>query len=629
MLKKNTYRPDIDGLRALAVLAVVLFHLSPTLLPNGFLGVDIFFVISGFLITTILYREMEQNNFSFANFYNRRIRRILPVCFVVIVVGLLLTRWLFLTKDFYSVANSAVASVFFLSNFYFARVGGYFDISTEERPFNHIWSLSVEEQFYFIFPLLLWLVFKSKFLRKHIIAVLLSTMFFLLCLSFLPLEKIGIHLDAYYLPHLRMIELLTGSLLAVILCLKGNHLSVQMSNILGSSTLVIVIACLCVKNVFVPPYFPGVTSLLLCVPTALLIVANEKGSYVKKLFSIPPIVWIGKLSYSLYLWHWVVLAMCRYFLGVGDLPFGVALGAFILMFLLSIITYYFVEQPFRKKKYTFKKSFLYLYLLPLIVVIAISYSLYQAKIPELQKTSSHFPPVVCEKCTTSKDTLQTLGDTKSLYPKKILFVGDNHTSHLSPFIDIVGKKEGWKADVLSAGACPSLLNTQGWKPTAECQKALDYLQEHYLQYNVIFLVNSYTTDRENIPAYTQKFIATIHTLLAAGKDVYVLNSSANFDYDVQRNQKLKKQLGIQYFTSLRGEKYKKNYKRWERFASTLKTEFPTLHIIDLSHYIPNDGCIAGKPIMYDTNHFNTYGAQQIAALFIANGEKLLKLEDRR
>ena len=119
MLKKNTYRPDIDGLRALAVLAVVLFHLSPTLLPNGFLGVDMFFVISGFLITTILYREMEQNNFSFANFYNRRIRRILPVCFVVIVVGLLLTRWLFLTKDFYSVANSAVASVFFLSNFYF------------------------------------------------------------------------------------------------------------------------------------------------------------------------------------------------------------------------------------------------------------------------------------------------------------------------------------------------------------------------------------------------------------------------------------------------------------------------------------------------------------------------------
>lgn len=321
--------------------------------------------------------------------------------------------------------------------------------------------------------------------------------------------------------------------------------------------------------------------------------------------------------------------MCRYFLGVGDLPFGVALGAFILMFLLSIITYYFVEQPFRKKKYTFKKSFLYLYLLPLIVVLAISYSLYEAKIPELQKTSSHFPPVVCEKCSSSKDTLQTLGDTKNLYPKKILFVGDSHTSHLSPFIDIVGKKEGWKADVLSAGACPSLLNTQGWKPTAECQKALDYLQEHYLQYNVIFLVNSYTTDRENIPAYTQKFIATIHTLLAAGKDVYVLNSSANFDYDVQRNQKLKKQLGIQYFTSLRGEKYKKNYKRWERFAYTLKTEFPTLHIIDLSHYIPNDGCIAGKPIMYDTNHFNTYGAQQIAALFIANGEKLLKLEDRR
>ena len=112
-------------------------------------------------------------------------------------------------------------------------------------------------------------------------------------------------------------------------------------------------------------------------------------------------------------------------------------------------------------------------------MIAISYSLYQAKIPELQKTSSHFPPVTCEKCSTSKDTLQTLGNTQSLYSKKILFVGDSHTSHLSPFIDIVGKKEGWKADVLSAGACQSLLYTQGWKPSPECKKALDYKNTTY------------------------------------------------------------------------------------------------------------------------------------------------------
>ena len=623
MSKKNTYRPDIDGLRALAVLAVILFHLSPSYLPNGFLGVDIFFVISGFLITTILYREMEQNNFSFADFYNRRIRRILPICFVVIIVGLLLTRWIFLSKEFYGIANSGIASAFFLSNFYFARIeGGYFGITTEERPFNHIWSLSVEEQFYFIFPLLLWSLFRNKFLRKHIITVLLSLMLFLLCLSFFSLEKIGIRLDTYYLPHLRMIELLIGSLLAVILYLKGNHLSERASNVLGIFSFVLVITCLYMKDVFIPPFFPGIAALLLCIPTALLIVANEKG-HLKILFSFPLIVWIGKLSYSLYLWHWVVLAVCRYFLGIGELPIKITIVALLIILLLSITSYYLIEQPFRKKRYTFKKSFIYLYLLPLFIVITIACNMFFIKVPELQKTPSHFAPIACKECTFSKDTLQTLGAEQNSLSKKILFVGDSHTSHLSPFIDIVGKKEEWNADILSAGGCPSLLNTQGWKPSPECQKALDYLQKHYSQYDIIFLVSSYTSDRENIPAYTQKLISTIHTLLKAGKEVYVLNSSANFDYDVQRNQKLKEQLGLEYFSSFRGVKYKKNYQRWEKLVTSLKAEFPSLPIIDLSHYIPNNGCIDKKPIMYDTNHLNTYGAKQIATLFIANGEKLL------
>ena len=143
-------------------------------MPSGFLGVDIFFVISGFLITSIIYREMAEGTFSFANFYNRRIKRILPVFFVVLIVGLLVVWWLFLEINYYGIANSAIASILFLSNIYFSRGGGYFDMTTKELPFNHIWSLSIEEQFYFIFPLILLFIFRNNFLKKYKIGTLIA-----------------------------------------------------------------------------------------------------------------------------------------------------------------------------------------------------------------------------------------------------------------------------------------------------------------------------------------------------------------------------------------------------------------------------------------------------------------------
>lgn len=156
--KKIAYRTDIDGLRALAVLAVIIFHLNPKWLPNGFLGVDIFFVLSGFLITSIIYPQINNKTFSFIEFYRRRIKRILPIFFIVIATGMLIAYLLYIPQDAIEVGRSAFYSVFFLANILFARQGGYFDTSSEEKPFLHIWSLSVEEQFYFIFPIFLILI---------------------------------------------------------------------------------------------------------------------------------------------------------------------------------------------------------------------------------------------------------------------------------------------------------------------------------------------------------------------------------------------------------------------------------------------------------------------------------------
>lgn len=223
MSTTNSYRADIDGLRALAVLSVTIFHLRASWMPNGFLGVDIFFVLSGFLITTILYREITTDTFSFARFYIRRIRRILPAFFVVVFVALGLGLLLFQYGDLYALKKSAIASVAFLANIEFARQGGYFDVSAEEKPLLHIWSLSVEEQFYFVFPLILIFCIKmlkgggmSKLkLRLNLVLSLFALVSF--ALSFVPIVVFGWELEAYYLPHLRFGELLIGSILAIAL----------------------------------------------------------------------------------------------------------------------------------------------------------------------------------------------------------------------------------------------------------------------------------------------------------------------------------------------------------------------------------------------------------------------------
>ncbi len=216
MLKKN-YRADIDGLRALAVMSVFLFHLNKSWVPNGFLGVDMFFVISGFLITTIIYKGVSTHSFSFTDFYKRRIKRILPAFYLVLIVGLAFAGLFMLPEKAMEVGRSARASIFFLANILFARQVGYFEGSAEEKPFLHIWSLSVEEQFYFLFPIFLLLLFKSHFLWKHRLKVLIALFLALTGSSFINLEKFGITWEVYYLPHLRFIELLVGSFLSIAL----------------------------------------------------------------------------------------------------------------------------------------------------------------------------------------------------------------------------------------------------------------------------------------------------------------------------------------------------------------------------------------------------------------------------
>lgn len=453
-------------------------------------------------------------------------------------------------------------------------------------------------------------------------------------LSFVNLQKIGLSLDSYYLPHLRMIELLVGSILSVFLLEKGNSLSRIQSNILGIFSLLLLLVCFYLKNFFIPPFFPGILALLPCFLVALLILANEKGEWITNFFSRPFVVWIGKLSYSLYLWHWVVLAIFRYFFGAGEILIFYELLIVILTFLLSVFSYYSVEQFFRYKKYSFKKSFIFFYLLPAIVVVLIRTQMEIAinDNSEIKNKIELSYPLECHNKEIGEFCM--LGDKNT--PPQVLVVGDSHAGHLAPFINMIGAKEKWAATLLSSDSCAEIgfLNSSQSYSDNHCGKVSAYFAKEYVNYNVIVFDYFYFGRIRWLFADYQDFINrfkyTIKQLLGKGKKVYVINSSLNVGINVLRLEKLRQRTNIN--TELtksykENSLYLKSLECWHKVKEDILKEYPDVKTIDLSIYIPDDLKIDGNYIMVDTDHWNIYGSKKIAEQFIKDGKRLIREED--
>ena len=332
------YRADIDGLRSVAVIPVVLFHLGLAWMPGGFVGVDVFFVISGFLITSIIARELDEGRFSLARFYERRIRRIFPALFVVIAVVLLGGAFLLMPTDLYNAAQSAAAATLFASNFLFYFEAGYFDAASYTKPLLHTWSLAIEEQFYIVLPLLLMALVRLGRRAGPWILALTAVSFLLSALTTARLPT-----EAYYLLPWRAWELGIGSAIALGYGPRlNNPLLREGATALG---IVLIVATALMLSKAVP--FPGVAALAPTLGAALILHAGRFGpTLVSRLLSTAGPVWIGKLSYSLYLWHWPVIVAYVYFM--LDLPDAAAATAlFGISLLLAYLSWRFVEQPFR------------------------------------------------------------------------------------------------------------------------------------------------------------------------------------------------------------------------------------------------------------------------------------------
>jgi peptidoglycan/LPS O-acetylase OafA/YrhL len=329
------YRRDVDGLRGFAVAAVVCFHLFPMWFPGGFIGVDVFFVLSGFLITGIIIRDVKAERFTFAGFYARRVRRLFPALFTVLVACAALG-WVSLSADEYrQLGMHTAAGAGFLSNFALWREAGYFDIAAELKPLLHLWSLGIEEQFYLVWPPLLLLAWKWRAQRSTIAAVALVSLGF--CLWRTPQDPVS----SFYLPATRAWELGAGGFVAA----AG---SLPWVRRLPPGLVVLLEAALLLGSVFLlddRQAFPGWRAMAPVLGT-VLVLANEDGWANREFLSHPLGVWLGKISYPLYLWHWPLLSFTRIAEAVTvGLPTRIViLGASVL---LAWMTWRWIEMPIR------------------------------------------------------------------------------------------------------------------------------------------------------------------------------------------------------------------------------------------------------------------------------------------
>lgn len=363
---KNTYRPDIDGLRAIAVLLVIGFHLSPNWIKSGFIGVDIFFVISGYLITKNIVEDLYKNKFEFIDFYSRRVRRIFPALIVVLFFSAMLGWYYLLSPEYKQLGKHIAGGAIFVENLlYFSEVG-YFDTNAYSKPLLNLWSLGIEEQFYVVWPLFIWICWRKK--TDLIFCILALT---LISFSINIYEVTNQNEGLYYLPQTRFWELGAGAMLA---CLHNKELlnnkiivgnifnkfriskRNNINNITSSvGVVLLIIGLLKINNKMI---FPGWWALAPVLGTFLIIHSGKDALINKNILSAKLLVWIGLISFPLYLWHWILLSFTKiiYLEGFNRTTRLLVLA---ISFLLAWLTYLFIEKPVRNSKnFHIKTSFI-------------------------------------------------------------------------------------------------------------------------------------------------------------------------------------------------------------------------------------------------------------------------------
>lgn len=479
-----SYRADIDGLRAIAVLSVVIFHAFPSLIPGGFIGVDVFFVISGFLISTIIFKGVEAGTFKFSDFYSRRISRIFPSLILVSIVCYAVGWFLLFPDEFAQLGKHLFGGSTFISNFILLNESGYFDNSAETKPLLHLWSLGIEEQFYFIWPIFLFCMNKGKksFLCKIAIGFLAS---FILCIYRTKVEPSV----AFYLPYTRFWELLAGGALAWFNLYSGNIISEKMKSKLSPvlSSLGFFLLFLSFFIIDSKTLFPGAWALLPVI-SCILIIGDNKDSYInKKILSNKILVWFGVISFPLYLWHWPILSFIR--IVNGGVPSGLTrFIAVILSILLAWLTFKVVESKIRFRRD--EKTIISLGLSLALIGFVGGFSYLAGGVPSRSSIEEYSYnrnqllrwPSVDQACINLVGGVKPLFDycrySNSNSSRNVIVMGDSHAHAAFPGISEYLKTKGYNAILFANSNCPPLIGTYTGETEAQrefCTKRIRQL----------------------------------------------------------------------------------------------------------------------------------------------------------
>ncbi len=470
VVRPSRYRSDIDGLRAIAILPVLLFHYRVQPFGGGFVGVDVFFVISGYLITQLIESDRRAGRFTFAHFYERRVRRIFPALFAMLAATTVIAVVILFPADLVRYARSLLATAVFGLNFEFWHEAGYFDVIAEEKPLLHLWSIAVEEQFYLLFPSILLLAVRW---RQSVAVV--SAIF---VLSF-ALSAWGVtHAPTatFYLLPGRAWELMLGALLALKAVPVVNSRLVREA--VASAGFTFIAASVFLYSRDTP--FPGPAALLPCLGAALIIYAGDCGtSAVGAILSLSPFAFIGRISYSLYLWHWPLYVFVRY-LDFRDPAPAMIVFLIALSFGLATLSYYFIEQPFRRPANRISRQRLFAGGGTAMGVGAVieAFLLMGEGLPErlrpavrtlLAGQDDHEPRIESGVGMTAADVrdgrLCRIGAQGGV-PSFILW-GDSHADAVLPAIADVAAREGRTGYFAGGRSCPPLVDVS--TPMADCR----------------------------------------------------------------------------------------------------------------------------------------------------------------
>jgi peptidoglycan/LPS O-acetylase OafA/YrhL len=664
--RASAYRADIDGLRAIAVLAVIIFHINKSLIPGGFVGVDVFFVISGFLISLHLLRDLEHDKFSLLDFYRRRVKRLALPLFVVLVITMLAAAVLMIPSDFKHAADSALFALLSLANVYFwlFQDSSYFAVDSTSLPLLHLWSLGVEEQFYIFWPLLLMFTYRRSRLPVFVwlagVAAMASFVF----------AEIWFQHDAsftYYMLPARAGELLLGAWVAMLVLreVPQRVAKVWVTPLAATGLLLLIVALVSCNE---DQVFPGWRALLPTGGAALLIFAGQCGrNRISQALQFEPLVWIGLISYSAYLWHWPLLAMLRYeHIQIG---FWVGSLVFVGTIWLAFLSYMLVEEPARFWDATLSRIFIFQYIAPacLIALLLIMGKIYLGKqfvdansaanpqagaatqtdpehvpvtaasgVPKVIKTMAEIDTGLHEKprpafeftqvCIPEHVDAKLLSNPRCITgaplssAPRVLLWGDSNAAHYVDLLASIARHAGFNFRNVATYSCPPLLSDAApyvlAKRLNECRAAFIPIQKVLENdIDVVILAGHWPDYAAHSSKFFSDLFATAAALSAAGKLVVIMGKAPTMSgFDINCKEKLHYmgstlKCAVAETMSLDVESANAQLKEFAEHT-------PNVTYFDVSPYLCKDGICsaydaADNPLYYDTGHLSVAAAGQI------------------